>query len=233
MNLNTKTIKTTLLAVALAAALPASAELSAITFQPDLKLPSIPGGVALWFNSVMRPKNLPVDVPVTVCITNQVVSVKVGRDTTLVSVPDALVSFKPWESQAQVYFDANWSVSVPSTSPTTGDVFMSGASEPVAQNFSSTPIITWTADFATDRAGGLSLDWKFGTGSYAMFSDSENALGVVGADERFGDKSGAPVNFKPYVATGLASTDPLRYVGKRSPIANVTAAQSATCGGVY
>lgn len=233
--MNKQTAFSIALLAALSAALPAAAGNSAITFPPVLAATDLPGGAALWFNSVMRPAGVPLDQPVTICVTHQTLSYKQGRRTITIAVPDAIVQFKPWESSGSASFsDSKWSTSAPSSSAAR-ETFISGTELPVPKGF--TPgSITWTASFAAD-APGVSLQWRWGAASYAKFTDAPQDLNVVPIDVRHADRAGTPLAFKNYVAGGndvaQDDFDDLRFTGTRGLAKQVNAEVNGTCASVY
>lgn len=230
-----RAISTSILAMAAAAVLPAAAATSSIAYSPTLDGIELPGGITLWFNSVLRPAGVPLDSPVTICITQQVITYKQGRDTISIDIPDSRVSFKPWESTASLsYADSQWSVSVPSTGATY-ESFISGNSRTVPTGF--TPgSMTWTAQFASDVAG-VSVQWRWGAASYTSFGTSLGALDVVPTDARHEDRAGTPFAYKDFVVGGNDADpddygDP-RFTGLRSTIKQAAAEVTGSCSAVY
>lgn len=225
-------LKISILATAISAVLPAAAATSSITFKP---VPQASNSV-LWVNSVIRPAGIPVDQPATICVTQQVMTYKVGRDTITVALPDAAIAFKPWEAVGTANFSANrWDVSVP-TAGAAFESFMGGTDYPSALLPAGSVDVTYTATFTSD-VPDVSVQWRWGAATYTMFSDSENALGVVATDMRNLDRAGTPYAFKNYVFggndAGVNDYGDTRFTGARSAIKSVAADLSATCGGAY
>jgi hypothetical protein len=219
--------------LSLGATLPVAAATSAITFKP---VPTASGAV-LWMNSVIRAAGISVTQPTTVCVTQQVVTYKVGRDTFTIDIPNAVIQYKPWESVSSLYFSGtDWSTSAPSTSGVY-ETFVSGTEYPSVLLPAGSVDMTWSARFDTDVATGVSLAWRWGGASYSQFTDNESALNVVPTDVRFQDRAGTPFAFKNYVVGGNdADTDDYddnRFTGLRSVPKTAVADFSATCGGAY
>ena len=230
--MNKNTVLAISLFTALSAALPAAASVSSITYKP---IPDAPGAI-LWMNSVIRPAGVPADQPVTICVTQQVVTYHVGRDTTTIVLPDAAIVFKPWETIASATFSGTrWETSEPSSSAAY-ETFVSGTEYPSALLPAGSADMTWSARFESDLSG-VSVAWRWGAGSYAQFTDNENALDVVPVDERNLDRAGTPYAFKSYVVGGNDADandfGDTRFTGNRTPAKQATADLSATCGGVY
>jgi hypothetical protein len=227
----TKTLLTrTLLAAALAAALPASAALSAITSTTDLGNKYNANGVVIWFNSVMRPIGAPMNKPVTICVTQQVISVPHGTETELIEVPNSVITFKPWETQSHTTFPGSaWAVSVPS-SQATRTTFMSGESLPFLDPVRDIRASTWSGRFSSDTPG-ITVQWQWGAAAYSQFSEDNNALNVATGERTSSERAGTPVAMKPFVVGDV--TDGNRFVGAQSATANVIAEVTGTCGGLF
>ena len=227
-----KAMRITLLAAALAASFPVAAGLSAITSRTDLNGKNNSNGMVVWFNSVMRTKGVPANRPVTICVTQQVITLRHGSETELIEVPDAVITFKPWETQAWTYgSDTKWDTSVPS-SQAAGATFVSGEALPLPTGLPrDTRSMTWTARFESDTPG-VSVGWEWGAAAYSHFGDSYGALGVSPANHRLrADSAGTPVAFKQF-ALGR-ERDRFRFTGSRSVTAKVPAEVTGRCGGVF
>jgi hypothetical protein len=227
-----------LLAAAIAAALPAAAALSGVTSRPNASLlaPSGPmlmsvegGGMNLWFNSVLRP-TLPPKRAVTICVTQQVITIHHGQGTETIEVPDAVIAFKPWEYQSSTYFyNDKWDTSTGSAQAGY-NTFMSGVVEPLPSGLpSDTTSITWTARFESD-VPGVMVQWQWGVAGYSQFSDSYDAVRVEAGNRRRSDSAGTPVDFKGFA---LGSDEGTQFVGSRTLPARVAAEVTGKCGGVY
>jgi hypothetical protein len=225
-----KGIKVALLAAALAAALPASAALSAITSASDLGNKYNANGVVIWFNSVMRPIGVPLNQAVTICVTQQVISVPHGTETELVEVPDSVITFKPWETQSHTSFPASsWEVGAPSAQAAR-NTFMSGESLPFLDSVRDIRPMTWTGRFSSDLPG-VSVQWQWGAAAYSQFSENNSELNVATGERTSSEAAGTPVAMKPFVIGSV--TDGNRFVGLKSATANVVAEVTGLCGGVY
>ena len=234
-----KGIKIALLTAAIAAALPAAAGLSAATNRsdPDLRAPPGPmlmsvegGGMNLWFNSVLR-ATLPPSRAATICITDQVITIRHGQYTDTIEVPDAMVQFKPWESQSSTYFyGEKWNTSVPA-SQAMKDTFMSGVVEPLPSGLpSDTSSLTWTGRFESDTPG-VSVTWQWSAAGYSQFSDGYDAVAVEAGNRRHQDTAGTPQAFKQFALS--TDTDGTQFVGTRGGAAKAVAEVTGRCGGLY
>jgi hypothetical protein len=218
---------------------PASAASSTIAISPDFNGKRAPGGIVLWFNSVVRVKGMGPSQPVTVCVTNQVVSWRDGNNVVSARVPDALVSFKPWESLSWTRFGGgHWDTSAP-WSQSRADTFMSGVAIPLPGTVPpNARNVTWTAQFGADAP--ISLQWRAGVATYTRFGNDYDALAVVPVDRvttvggvRSVDFAGTPVALKPFVlaAPGDVSNG-TAFTGHRSDMATVVLLKGG-CGGAY
>ena len=226
----TTTLKTAILAAAIAASLPASASVSAISAMPDLTGKNDADGVVLWFNSALKP-TVPAGRAVTICVTQQVITFQHGSETETIEVPDARITIKPWETQMRTTGYANsWETSIPS-SQIGRLAFMSGESFPMPDGLPrDTRNMTWTARFESDTPG-VSVQWQWGAASYTQFSDSNNALEVASGDRFNPTAAGTPVAFKSFVVGD--ETDGSRYTGTRSAPTRANAEVTGRCGGLF
>lgn len=226
-----------IVATTVAAAIPAIAT----AHGKDPKGQKEPDAVVIWFNSVVRPKGVPIDRPVTICVTRQVISWREGNKARSLAVPDARIQFKPWETQSwTVYGGGLWDTSVPSAQGAR-ETFMSGASLPLPDGIPrDVSKLAWTATFASDTPG-VSVQWKWGAAAYTMFTDDYDALDVAPVDEKHGDNAGTPVAFKRFVVHGNDDDDDddngdggSRFTGPRGASAKASAPQVGFgCGGAF
>jgi hypothetical protein len=227
-----KGLKMAVLAAALASALPAAAELSAVTHRLNMSGKQSPNGMVLWLNSVIRPRGIPRNQAVTICVTQQVISVRIGADTELIEVPDAVITFKPWETQGHVYSGGTkWETSMPSSQVMNGATFMSGETYPLPSGLPrDLRTMTWTARFESDTPG-VSVQWQWGAAAYTQFSDHYDALNVASGGRFQPDAAGTPTSFKDFAIGDI--NDATRFTGLRSTVTNATAEVTGRCGGVF
>lgn len=233
MNQPSRKISALLMLAAMAAAFPAAAEVSALTGSPALGLATKKPGVVVWFNSVLRPTGFPLDRPVTICVTQQVITYQDGANTETVEVPDAMISFKPWETRASTRAAGEkWNTSVP-TSNSLRDTFMSGVAHPAPFGLPHTATsMTWTGRFESD-VEGVTVEWQWGAAPYTHLTDNYDAMQVAPVDRRKAELAGTPTAFKRYFAGSGRGSDFARFAGKRSGIAEVMAEVTGRCGGIY
>jgi len=188
---------------------PAFAATSTIAISPDFNGKRAPGGIVLWFNSVVRVKGMVPAQPVTVCITGQVISWRDGKNVVSARVPDAQVAFKPWESQSWTRFGGgHWDTTA-----------QFGADAPVS--------LQWRAGVATYTL--FSDDYQ-ALGIVPV--DRVTTAGRV----RSVDVAGTPVALKAFVLArpgedGNDSNGTV-YTGHRSDMATVVLLKGG-CGGAY
>jgi hypothetical protein len=201
-----------------------------------------PGGIILWFNSVLRVRSMASGQPVTVCVTHQVISWRDANGVTSTRVPDALISLKPWENQSWTrYGGGHWDTSAP-WAQYRADTFMSAVAIPLPGSIPpNVRNLTWTAQFGADAA--VSLQWRASVAAYTRFSDDYETAAVAPVDRittigklRSADNAGTPVALKPFVI--VHSTDDRDdsngtvFTGRRSNMASVILTKGG-CGGVY
>ena len=222
---------------------PASAATSTIAISSDFNGVRAPGGIILWFNSVLRVKGMAPTQPVTVCVTHQVISWRDAKGAVVSTrVPDALVSLKPWESQSWTRFGgSHWDTSGP-WAQSRADTFMSGVAIPLPGTVPpNVRNLTWTAQFGADA--GVSLQWRASVAAYTHFTDDYQAAAVAPVDRittagrlRSVDDAGTPLALKPFVIVtsdddGDDSNGTV-FTGRRSDMATVVLARGG-CGGGY
>src|SRR4029077_2622669 len=136
----------------------------------------IAGGKSLWFASELTlvkgphdANNVFVDManhPVSVFVTNGVVSFTANGVNYSLPVPDALITFSPTATTATTTFDTatnRWLTTIPSVHPTThqrqfdilGRIFASGVTMPVPAGGLPGGIkdVTWSPAYTTDTPG--------------------------------------------------------------------------------
>ena len=214
-----------ILLFSLTTGLPAAAEPRAATAKP------IP--IVLWFNASLRLQGAPLDRAVTVCAKRQVVSWVEGRQTISVAVPDAMISFKPWETGSQAWYGGGkWDTSAPAMGSST-DTFMSGISLPLLAGVSAIARdMSWRVQFESDTPG-LTVQWNWGAAPYLRFTDDLNALKIVAVSNRT-QRAGMPSALKLFAALpGGDDERGSRFTGARSANFIASAPRTFGCGGGY
>jgi hypothetical protein len=158
-----------------------------------------PEATVVWLSSVLRPKGVPTDQPVTICVSGQTLSWTEGRRTYTVAVPDATVSFRPWETISQTWYGGGeWETSAPNDQAS-GKTFTTGFALPlpagVPRNVSN---LKWRATFESDMPG-ITLQWSWSATAYSKLASDYNALGIVPAALAGSDAAGTPSAYKRYI----------------------------------
>jgi hypothetical protein len=192
-----------------------------------------PVPIVLWFNATLRIQGAPLDRAVTLCAKRQVVSWVEGRKTVSVAIPDATISFKPWETESWTWYGGGkWDTSAPAVGNSM-ETFMGGVSLPLLAGVSAIAHnMSWRVEFESDTPG-LTVFWNWGAAPYLRFTDDFNALKIVPMTNRT-QKAGFPKAFKLFAA--LAGTDDergARFTGPRSATFTASAPQTFGCGGGY
>jgi hypothetical protein len=189
--------------------------------------------VVLWFNATLQIQGAPIDRPVTLCAKRQVISWTEGRQAKSVAVPDAIISFKPWENQASTFQGhGKWDTSAPAVGNST-DTFMSGVSMPLLAGVSAIANnMSWRVQFESDTPG-LTVRWNWGVAPYLRFPEDLNALRVVAMSNRT-QRAGMPSAFKLFAALpGGDDERGIRFTGPRSSTVVASAPKTFGCGGGY
>jgi len=189
---------------------------------------TIPAGSYIWFNSSLDPGPLGAGTdPVTMNITNGVISFTANNVQYNVNVPNARVRFDASVTSASTQFINNvWETVVPRSY--TSDVFMAGLSYPVPVNFPGNYMnVKWSANISIDKTG-ISVGWRWGAAVYSTFADHSGLYikPINGATQNPYanlDRAGTPENFKAFVVKGAKGAGGTNYTGSFS------AATVATC----
>lgn len=194
-------------------------------------------GVVLWFTSMMRTKGVPANTPVTICIKNQSISWREGKRARTLKVPDAKISFKPWESYSHTYFGNAWDTSHP-PSAAQGDTFMAGTSLPLPDGLPrGMTDVTWQGRFESDTKG-IAVQWRWAVVAYTAFMDDYNALEVAPADTDLGRYVGKVLAGMPRRMQGFLAhlnddeDDGVVFLGVGARTA-ISAPKTNTCNSLY
>ena len=204
---------------------------------------AIPAGRYIWFNSSLDPGPLGAGTdPVTMNITNGVISFTANNVPYNLNVPNARIRFDASVTSASTQFINNeWVTVVPRSY--TSDVFMSGLSYLVPVNFPGNYMnVTWTAKISIDKPG-ISLAWRWAAAVYTTFAGHSglNVKPINGPTQNpyaNADRASTPENFKSFVVNGARGTGGTNYTGSFSAVSTATctvnsgsAFISATCSG--
>jgi hypothetical protein len=195
------------------------------------------GGVVLWFTSMMRTKGVPANTPVTICLKNQSISWREGRTTRTLKVPDAKISFKPWQASSSTFFGRSWDTSHhPSVSQ--ADTFMAGVSLPLPNGLPrGMKDVAWQGKFESDTKG-ITVQWKWAVLAYSHFMDDYNQLEVAPADTDLGRLLGKVLAGMPAKMRGFLKhlnddeDDGVVFLGVGARMAT-SVPKANTCGGVF
>jgi hypothetical protein len=187
-------------------------------------------GRYIWFSSVFNPSGIPTIGLTHLFITGS--SLSISTDGT-VAAPDMLITFDPSlnanvSGSASLSFNSGlnrWEETLPVTG-LSGTRFLDGVSWLVTSPAGNANV-TWTMDFATDRAG-VSLNWQAAAAVYPTFSSNLSLLGVKPVDDNAAsiylnsDHAGTPENFKNNVVGGATGGGGSNFTGSYSPTESVT-----------
>jgi hypothetical protein len=190
-----------------------------------------PDNVTLWFSSALRAQGVSSSRPVTICMTKQLISWTEGGKTRTLSLPDAQVAFKPWESTAHTYYGRGWDSSAPPVRAP-GDTFASGIALFTGAIPRAMMNISWTANFASDTPGVV-VTWRWSVAAYSRFPANYNDLQVTPIDVRTtGVKpAGSPLAIEPYLI--FNSADRFFFGGTGNRGMSIAPVRNAGCGGSY
>ena len=188
---------------------------------------AIPAGRYIWFNSSFDPGPLGAGTdPVTMNITNGVISFTANNVPYNLNVPNARIRFDASVTSASTQFINNeWVTVVPRSY--TSDVFMSSLSYLVPVNFPGNYMnVTWTAKISIDKPG-ISLAWRWAAAVYSSFAGHSglNVKPINGPTQNpyaNSDRASTPENFKSFVVEGARGTGGTNYTGSFSAISAAT-----------
>ncbi len=193
---------------------------------------TITAGRHIWFNSSFDPGPLSNGTdPVTVNITNGIITFTANNVPYTLNVPNARIRFDATVTTASTQFINNqWETVVPRTY--SSDVFMSGLSYLVPVNFPGNYTnVKWTMDISIDKPG-ISLAWRWAAAVYTTFTGHSglNVKPINGSTQNPYvniDRAGSPENFKSFVVDGAKGTGGTNYTGSYSTTNTVTCAPNA------
>jgi hypothetical protein len=189
---------------------------------------SIPAGHYIWFNSSFDPGPLPAGTdPVTIYVTNSVISFTVNSVPYTLTVPDARIRLDATVTSATTQFINNrWETVVPRSY--TSDIFMTGLSYLVPVNIPGNYMnVKWTSTISLDKPG-ISLGWRWGAAVYGTFGNHAglNIKSINGSTQNPYaniDRAGTPENYKGSVENGAKGAGGTNYTG------SFTSFYTATC----
>jgi len=186
----------------------------------------IAGGNTIWFSSHMKVNGLGA-TPVTLSITESVITFTASGQVFHLTTPNATITFDPNATHSVTSFNAltnTWVTTIPS-SQAGADPFMTGLAFVVPQGGLPGGInpVSWTAHFSSSDPN-ISGSWQFGASVYTTFSTDYNALGVLAADG--GGQSGTPTDFERFVTGGARGGGGSNFTGSNSATGHFNAGPS-------
>jgi len=188
---------------------------------------TIPAGRYIWFNSSFDPGPLGSGTdPVTINITNGIITFTANNVPYTLNVPNARIRFDATATTASTQFINNqWETVVPRAYSL--DVFMTGLSYLVPVNFPGNYTnVKWTTNITIDKPG-ISLAWRWAAAVYTTFAGHSgvNVKPIDGSTQNSyanSDRASSPENFKSFVVDGAKGTGGTNYTGSFSSVTTVT-----------
>ena len=189
---------------------------------------SIAAGRYIWFNSSFNPGSLGSGTaPVTMTITNSVITFTANSVQYTLNVPNSRVRYDASVTSASTQFINNaWETVIPRSY--SGYVFMGGLSYQVLSNLpGSISNIRWAAKITIDKSN-ISLTWRWGAAVYTSFA-AHSGLNIKPKNGNTqnpynnNDNAGTPENFKSSLVSGAKGNGGTNYTG------NFSSTSTATC----
>ncbi|MDQ5858482.1 MAG: hypothetical protein M3542_09450, partial [Acidobacteriota bacterium] len=198
------------------------------TITANFNSTDIAAGNSIWFNAILKPKDLPAAGSATISLTNSTITFSEDGTPYVLSVPDAQITFTDAVTSASTVFSGGMFVT---TVPLDFDknVFLSGFSFQVPAGWNQNNIpVTWSGDFSSSDPK-VSLQWKWGAAVYTTFSPhpTYNALGIKPVDGNAqnpypnSDHAGTPENFKASLTAGARGGGGSNFTGSYSGTASM------------
>src|SRR6476660_6753705 len=183
----------------------------------------IQAGNTIWFSSHMKVNGLGA-TPVTLSITQSVITFNSNGQVFHLTTPNANVTFDPHATASITTFDAltnTWNTTLPS-SQAGSDPFMTGLAFMVPNGGLPGGInpVSWTATFSSSDPN-ISGSWQWGAAVYTDFNSDYNALGILAVDG--GGQSGTPINYERFVTGGARGGGGSNFTGSNSATGSFTA----------
>ena len=184
---------------------------------------AIPPGKYIWFNSTFDPITLGAGTdPVTINITNSVITFTSNNVQYALNVPNARIRFDASINSASTQFINNvWETVVPRNY--SSDIFMTGLSYRVPVNLPGNYIsVTWTHNINIDNAG-VALGWRWAAAVYDTLANHPgiNVKPINGINQNPYanlDRAASPENFKSFVIAGGRGSGEPNYTGSYSAV---------------
>ena len=197
---------------------------------------AIPAGKYIWFNSTFDPITLGAGTdPVTINITNSVITFTSNNVQYALNVPNARIRFDASINSASTQFINNvWETVVPRNY--SSDIFMTGLSYRVPVNLPGNYIsVTWTHNINIDNAG-VALGWRWAAAVYDTLAnhpgiDVKPINGINQNPYANLDRAASPENFKSFVIAGGRGSGETNYTGSYSAVNTDTCSVSSQRSG--
>lgn len=216
----------------------ASAVSVAVTFSPigqsssivsDFNGTSIAGGDWIWFNAILKPKSSIPSAGVQIRVVAQSISFGTGSSTTVLSVPDAKITYRSTAGLGTTHYSAaqdRWLTAVPVKF--TDNVFFAGLAYQVPSGGLPGGIkdVNWTASFSS-TSSGFQVQWQWAAAVYTNFTVDYNQLEVKPLHSTSldhypnGDQAGTPEAYTAYVVGGARGGGGSNFTGSLSGTASV------------
>jgi len=179
------------------------------TIEHNFNSQKIEAGRYIWFVSTLENlgnSNAKKQEPVTILVTNSVITFWENGTKYSLTVPDSRIQFTNDVISATTAFVNNvWETKVPLGFK--DEVFMGGLSYQVPVTLAGNiKKIQWTADVSIDQPN-VPIKWEWGAAKYSKFAshDGLNIKPVSGPkfnQYQNSDEAGTPENYKPYLLPG-------------------------------
>ena len=184
---------------------------------------AIPAGKYIWFNSSFDPITLGAGTdPVTINITNSVITFTSNNVQYSLNVPGARIRFDASINSASTQFINNtWETVVPRNY--SSDIFMTGLSYRVPVDLPGNYIsVTWTHNINIDNANAA-LGWRWAAAVYDTLAnhsgiDVKPINGINQNPYANPDRAASPENFKSFVVAGGRGSGATNYTGSYSAV---------------
>lgn len=199
-----------------------------VCINSDFRNVAVPGGSAIWFNSIFRVRDVSKQL-INVSFFNSTVQFQytdpLGNPVEVnLSLPDAHIVIDPNATSATTTFDpANnvWLTTIPFDLD--DNAFLTGMPwlVPSAGLPADVEPVSWCGTFASDVAD-IDIGWRWAAAAYSSFGSDNTTVAVKPMDTDFdnqgtnNDHAGAPENYKSFVIPGARGKGRKNYTGSYS-----------------
>lgn len=175
----------------------------------DFKSASIAAGTTLWFNVLLKTKNLP-STDVTVQLENVVIEFDVEGSTSRIELPDSTVQYKVGNNYASTYYDSlenRWTTTVPAKFDK--ELFATGVGFSIDTALPGGVKAARGSARVVSTTPGVEVEWKWAAAAYRSFAVEPNDLAVKAVHKTDVNSAfpndrpaGTPENFRSSVIPG-------------------------------